>query len=243
MSATTDFIPAIDIIGGRCVRLTKGDYSKQSTYGDPVAMAQAFEDAGCKRLHVVDLDGARSKHIVNSATLRAITSATHLIVDFGGGIKSDEDIEEAFDSGAAMVTIGSVAITNPEKVEQWIGRYGAERIILGADARYGRIAINGWQEDSGEELAAFIRRYVEKGISKALCTDISRDGTLAGPNLALYKSIMSTFPTLYLIVSGGISSAEDLKAVEAAGLPAVVFGKAFYEGKITLEDIRCLQRG
>lgn len=243
MTATTDFIPAIDIIGGRCVRLTKGDYNQQSTYGDPVAMAQAFEDAGCKRLHVVDLDGARSRHIVNSATLRAITSATKLTVDFGGGIKSDEDIEEAFDSGAAMVTVGSIAITHPATTERWIGRYGAERIILGADAKDGRIAINGWKDDSGEDLTTFIRRYVEKGITKVLCTDISRDGTLSGPNIALYENLMEAFPNLYLIVSGGIGTVEDLKAVEAASLPAVVFGKAFYEGKITIDELRCLQKG
>lgn len=237
-----EIIPAIDIIDGKCVRLTQGDYDTKTVYGDPVDMAMAFEDTGCRRLHVVDLDGAKSRHVVNISALRKITSRTRLTVDFGGGVKTDEDIEAAFDAGARMVTAGSVAVTSPETVSAWVSRYGAERIILGADVREGKIAINGWHETTGEDLHAFIRRNKATGITHVLCTDISRDGTLASPRIDLYKSVMRAFPDLYLIVSGGIASADDIRRLDAAGMPAVVFGKAFYEGKITSEDIKTLVR-
>lgn len=236
----TDIIPAIDIIDGACVRLTQGDYNAKSIYGKPIDMALAFEAAGCKRLHMVDLDGAKSRHIVNVDVLKEITSKTSLTVDFGGGIKTDEDIRTAFQCGAAMVTIGSVAVTDPTTTIRWIEQYGADRIILGADVKHGKIAINGWKEESAEDLHDFIGMYVKRGITKVLCTDISRDGTLKGPNISLYESIMEAFPNLYLIVSGGISSAEDIQAVARAGLPAVVFGKAYYEGKITIGEIKTL---
>ena len=227
-------IPAIDIINGQCVRLTKGDYAQKTVYNsNPVEVARHFEELGFKRLHVVDLDGVKSKHIVNTATLKAITQATSLVVDFGGGIKTNEDVHLAFENGAAMVTIGSVAVTNPDLMEHWIDLYGAERIILGADTRNGKLSINGWLEDSDADIITFIGHYYELGIRKVLCTDISKDGTLTGPSIALYQQIMKAYPDLHLIASGGVSSNQDLQDLEAAGIPAVVFGKAFYEGRLT----------
>ena len=228
-----ELIPAIDIIDGQCVRLTQGEYDRKTVYGeDPTVVARRFEELGFKRLHIVDLDGAKSKHIVNSAVLRRITTETHLTVDFGGGIKTDEDIETAFESGAAMVTVGSIAVTEPERFLQWLRRYGPERIVLGADVRQGRISINGWKENSSEELIPFLDNYIQQGVKNVLCTEISRDGTLAGPATELYKRVLEAFPQLYLIASGGVASTEDIFELEAAGLPAVVFGKAFYEGRI-----------
>ena len=233
-----DLIPAIDIIDGKCVRLTKGDYDRKKVYNeDPVAVAVEFERLGFKRLHVVDLDGAKSRHIVNDAVLRAITSATSLIVDFGGGIKTAEDIEKAFDAGAAMVTLGSIAVTNRELCAEWIRKYGAERIILGADVRNGKISINGWKEDSEEELIPFLRKYTEQGIRNVLCTEISKDGTLQGPATELYRQVMQEFPDMHLIASGGVSSHDDIDDLERNGIPAVVFGKAFYEGRIDVAKL------
>ena len=232
-----ELIPAIDIIEGKCVRLTKGDYDTKKVYGDPLEMARRFEDMGLRRLHVVDLDGAKSKHVVNLATLKAITSQTSLIVDFGGGVKADEDLEKAFEAGAAMVTAGSIAITEPERYLGWLAKYGAERLILGADVRNGRISINGWKEDSDVLLEDFLLRYMQAGTKNVLCTEISRDGTLAGPAIDLYSSIMRRYPLCHLIASGGVGSTEDILALEAAGIPAVVFGKAYYEGHIDLEKI------
>ena len=233
-----ELIPAIDIIGGKCVRLAKGDYDKKTEYNEsPVDVAKAFQQMGFRRLHIVDLDGARSKHIVNSKILNDIASATTLQIDFGGGIKSDADISTAFDYGASMITIGSLAVTDKEKVFSWIDRYGAEKIIIGADVKGTTIAVNGWQEESSEELLPFISKYVQRGISKFLCTDISRDGMLNGPSVDLYKTILSEFPNLHLIASGGVSSNEDIYNLEAEGVPAVVFGKAFYEGKINVKQL------
>ena len=232
-----ELIPAIDIINGQCVRLTKGDYDQKTVYGEPLDMALEFERIGYKRLHVVDLDGAKSKHIVNSSVLRRITTETHLMVDFGGGIKTDEDIEKAFASGASMVTIGSIAVTQPELFMGWLKRYGAEKIILGADVRHGKISINGWKEDSGEDLLPFLKKYVDAGVRNVLCTEISKDGTLSGPAIDLYKDIMAEYPQLHLIASGGVSSKEDIEALDAAGIPAVVFGKAIYEGRIDLREL------
>jgi phosphoribosylformimino-5-aminoimidazole carboxamide ribotide isomerase len=203
-------------------------------------MALEFERIGFKRLHVVDLDGAKSKHIVNENVLKAITTATSLTVDFGGGIKTDEDIEKAFAAGAAMVTVGSVAVTNPDLFMGWLEKFGAERMILGADVRHGKISINGWKEDSGEDLLPFLQKYVDAGVRNVLCTEISKDGTLAGPAVELYKDIMDAYPQLHLIASGGVSSKEDIEGLDAAGIPAVVFGKAIYEGRIDLREIRSL---
>lgn len=231
-----ELIPAIDIIEGKCVRLTKGDYDTKKVYGDPVEMAVRFQQLGFSRLHVVDLDGAKSRHVVNIDALRGITSATDLTVDFGGGVKTDEDLEKAFAAGAGMVTAGSIAVTDPDKVLSWIGKFGAGRLILGADVRNGKISINGWKEDSQEDLIPFLKRYVDAGIRNVLCTEISKDGTLEGPAIELYREIMRHYPTMHLIASGGVGCDDDIRALDDAGIPAVVFGKAFYEGKITIHN-------
>ena len=233
-----ELIPAIDIIEGKCVRLTKGDYDTKKVYGDPLEMAQQFEDLGMRRLHVVDLDGAKSKHVVNLATLKAITSHTNLIVDFGGGVKTDEDLEKAYEAGATMVTAGSIAITDSDRYLGWLEKYGADRLILGADVRNGRVSINGWKEDSDVKLEDFLLRYMNEGTKNVLCTEISKDGTLAGPAIELYQSIMKRYPDCYLIASGGVGSTEDILALDKAGIPAVVFGKAFYEGRINLHKLK-----
>lgn len=233
-----ELIPAIDIINGQCVRLTKGDYKQKKVYhDDPVAVAKNFEALGFRRLHIVDLDGAKSKHIVNDAVLRGITSATSLTVDFGGGIKTEEDIEKAFEAGAAMVTIGSVAVTDPDLFIGWLKKYGPEKLILGADVRNGMISINGWKEDSSEPLLPFLRKYIDAGVVNVLCTEISKDGTLQGPAVALYKEVMANYPQLHLIASGGVSRQEDIEELEREGIPAVVFGKAIYEGRIDLKSL------
>lgn len=233
-----ELIPAIDIINGQCVRLTKGDYNQKTIYrNSPAEVAKEFEGLGFKRLHVVDLDGAKSKHVVNDGVLKAITTQTQMTVDFGGGIKTDEDIQKAFASGASMVTIGSIAVTRPDLFMGWLERYGAEHIILGADVRHGKVSINGWKEDSDEDLLPFLQKYVDAGIRNVLCTEISKDGTLTGPAIDLYKQVMDAYPQLHLIASGGVSSINDIKALHAAGIPAVVFGKAIYEGKINLREL------
>jgi len=232
-----ELIPAIDIIEGQCVRLTKGDYDQKTVYGNPLEMAQEFERIGFRRLHMVDLDGAKSKHIVNDEVLNRITKATNLIVDFGGGIKTDEDIRKAFDNGASMVTVGSIAVTYPKLFLSWVEQYGAERLILGADVRNGKISINGWKEDSTEDLLPFLRRYIDAGVRNVLCTEISKDGTLQGPAIELYQRVMKEYPELQLIASGGVSSIEDINSLDAAGIPAVVFGKAIYEGRIDLQEL------
>ena len=233
-----ELIPAIDIIEGQCVRLTKGDYQQKTVYRDsPAEVAKEFEALGFKRLHVVDLDGAKSKHIVNSEVLSRITAETNLTVDFGGGIKTDEDIEKAFAAGAAMVTVGSIAVTQPDLFMGWLEKYGTDRMILGADVRHGKISINGWKEDSTEDLLPFLRKYIDAGVRNVLCTEISKDGTLAGPAIDLYKQVMDTYPELHLIASGGVSSIDDIIALDAAGIPAVVFGKAIYEGRIDLREL------
>lgn len=238
-----ELIPAIDIIDGQCVRLTKGDYDQKTVYNDsPVEVAKGFEALGFKRLHVVDLDGAKSKHIVNSHVLSRISAETKLTVDFGGGIKTDEDLKKAFASGAAMVTVGSIAVTNPELFMGWLEKYGAERMILGADVRHGKISINGWKEDSSEDLLPFLKKYIEAGVKNVLCTEISKDGTLAGPAIDLYCQVMDAYPQLHLIASGGVSSKEDIIALDAAGIPAVVFGKAIYEGRIDLRELKVMNQ-
>ena len=234
-----ELIPAIDIIDGKCVRLTKGDYDQKTVYRDhPAEVAAEFEEIGFNRLHVVDLDGAKSKHIVNDNVLKAITTKTGLTVDFGGGIKTDEDIEKAFAAGASMVTIGSIAVTQPELFLGWLEKYGPERMILGADVRHGKISINGWKEDSSEDLLPFLKKYVDAGVRNVLCTEISKDGTLTGPAINLYRQIMEAYPELHLIASGGVSSKEDIMALDEAGIPAVVFGKAIYEGRIDLRELK-----
>lgn len=233
-----EIIPAIDMIEGKCVRLTQGDYATRKVYNeDPLEVAKAFEDAGIRRLHVVDLDGAKAGHIVNYRVLEKLAGHTSLVIDFGGGLKQTKDVEIAFDCGAQMVTGGSIAVKDPETFTAWIARFGSERIILGADAKDRRIAINGWEEATDAELLPFIQKYREQGIEKVICTDISRDGMLEGPAVDLYKEILEAVPEIYLIASGGVSSIADIEKLAEANVPAVIFGKVLYEGRITLKEL------
>lgn len=233
-----ELIPAIDIIGGRLVRLTKGDYDSEKIYSEhPLEMAKQFEDYGFRRLHLVDLDGAKSRHIVNSRVLENIATHTSLIIDFGGGIKTEEDLHEAFNAGAAMVTVGSLSATAPDTFLAWTEKYGAERFILGADVDNEEIKINGWKEGNDIKLFPFLENFHTHGLRNVLCTDIAQDGTLKGPAVDLYKKIMQHFPNCHLIASGGVGSEADIAALETAGIPAVVFGKAIYEGRIDLREL------
>ena len=233
-----ELIPAIDIIDGKCVRLTKGDYGQKKVYNEnPLAVAREMERYGFRRLHVVDLDGAKSKNIVNIDVLKQITEYTGLTVDFGGGIKTEDDIRMAFDCGAHMVTIGSVAVTCPEMFMAWLDKFGSERIILGADVRNGMISINGWKEDTGTPLLPFLKSYIDNGVKNILCTEISKDGTLGGPAIELYRRIMGEYPHINLIASGGVSCMDDIDDLDKAGIPSVVFGKAIYEGRIDMNRL------
>ena len=233
-----EIIPAIDIIDGKCVRLSQGDYNQKKVYNEnPLEVAKMFEDHGIRRLHLVDLDGAKAHHIVNYRVLNNIASKTSLIIDFGGGLKSENDLEIAFESGANMITGGSIAVKNPEIFEGWIEKFGSSRIILGADAKDNKIAITGWLESTEEEILPFIYGWREKGVHKVICTDISRDGMLKGPSIELYKKICQDDPGIYLIASGGISCIKDIEELEMAHIPSVIIGKAIYEGKIELKDL------
>lgn len=232
-----ELIPAIDIIEGKCVRLTQGDYSTKKVYNeDPLEVAKAFEDHGMRRLHVVDLDGARQGRIINYRILERLAVRTALIIDFGGGLKHESDVAIAFESGAQMITGGSIAVKDPEVFTSWIKKYGSNKIILGADAKDKRIAISGWEEKTEIELIPFIEDYHKKGITKVICTDISRDGMLQGPAVDLYKEIREAVE-VYVIASGGVSSIEDIDRLVEAKIPAVIFGKAIYEGRIQLKDL------
>ncbi|MDG1278574.1 MAG: 1-(5-phosphoribosyl)-5-[(5-phosphoribosylamino)methylideneamino]imidazole-4-carboxamide isomerase [Algoriphagus sp.] len=231
-------IPAIDLIGGKCVRLSQGDYSSKKEYhDDPVEMAKRFEGAGISRLHLVDLDGAKAKKIINGAVLEGICSQTSLTVDFGGGIQANEEIEKAFELGASQVTGGSIAVKNLSLFQEWIKSYGAERIILGADAKDRKIAVGGWEETTKVDLIPFIKDYVAKGISYVICTDVAKDGLLQGPSTDLYKEILEEIPGVKLIASGGVSSMKDLEELERAGVYGAIVGKAYYEGRVTLEEL------
>lgn len=233
-----ELIPAIDIIDGKCVRLTQGDYDSKKVYNeDPLEVAKSFEGCGLKRLHVVDLDGAREGRIINYRILERIAVNTSLYIDFGGGLKCDKDLEIAFDCGAQMITGGSIAVKSPEVFDEWLKRFGNERIILGADAKNEKIAVGGWQETTTKDLIPFMEEYHNKGITKVICTDISRDGMLQGPSTALYKKIREALPDIYLIASGGIGSVQDIEELDNAGIPAVIFGKAVYEGRITWQEL------
>ena len=233
-----EIIPAIDILDGKCVRLSQGDYDRKTIYNeDPLEVAKLFEAYGLQRLHLVDLDGARAHHIVNHKVLERIALHTTLTIDFGGGLKSDMDLDIAFESGADMITGGSIAVKSPAVMHRWIETYGSDRIILGADAIDGKIAVSGWTEDSGLDLFQFIEHWKGKGINKVISTDISRDGMLTGPAIALYQEILAKIPGIYLIASGGVGSLQDLLDLEKSGVPSVIVGKAIYEGKITLEEI------
>jgi phosphoribosylformimino-5-aminoimidazole carboxamide ribotide isomerase len=231
-------IPAIDLIGGKCVRLSQGDYSSKKEYhDDPLEMAKRFEGVGIQRLHLVDLDGAKAKKIINGSVLERISQGTSLQVDFGGGIQADEEIEKAFELGAKQVTGGSIAVKNPELFKSWIKDYGSEKIILGADAKDRKIAVGGWEETTAVDLIPFIQSYVKLGIQYVICTDVAKDGLLQGPSVELYEEILQEIPGLKLIASGGVSSVKDLEVLEKIGVYGTIVGKAYYEGRVTLEEL------
>lgn len=231
-------IPAIDIIDGKCVRLTQGDYTQQKVYNeDPLEVAKAFADAGITRLHLVDLDGARAKHIVNHKVLERIASKTNLHIDFGGGLKHDDDLRIAFECGARQITGGTVAVKDPDLFLSWLEGFGPERIILGADVKNGKIAVSGWEEESQEELLPFLERYLAAGVRYAICTDVSKDGLLAGSARELYAEIRAEFPDLQLIASGGVTAIEEVEELREIGCFGAIIGKAIYEGRIALEDL------
>ncbi|WP_430973502.1 1-(5-phosphoribosyl)-5-[(5-phosphoribosylamino)methylideneamino]imidazole-4-carboxamide isomerase [Sunxiuqinia rutila] len=238
MNNKITIIPAIDLIDAKCVRLSQGDYNQKTVYNEnPLEVAKMFEDAGITRLHLVDLDGAKAQHIVNYKVLEIIAGKTNLVVDFGGGLKSDEDLKIAFESGAQMVTGGSIAVKNRETFLSWIENYGAGKIILGADAKDKKIAVSGWQEVSELSILDFIASYTSQGIQKVISTDIARDGMLTGPSIDLYKEIMAQFEGLELIASGGIATMKDIHELDEMGVPGVITGKAIYENKISLKEI------
>lgn len=231
-------IPAIDIIGGKCVRLSKGDYSTQKTYSENLLdMAKQFEDFGVKYLHVVDLDGAKAKEIINYKTLELLATKTSLIVDFGGGIKSEEDVKIAFNSGAKQITVGSIAAQNPTLMLEWLQKYGSEKIILGADCKDRKIATNGWLESSGDDVVSFIQEYEKNGIVYSIVTDIEKDGMLSGPAFDLYDEILSETNQTKLIASGGITTIDDVLKLSEMGCEGAIIGKAIYEGTINLKDL------
>jgi len=230
-------IPAIDLIDGKCVRLTKGDYNQKKEYNsNPLEVAKAFEGAGITRLHLVDLDGAKAKKLINYPVLEKICSETNLAVDFGGGIQSDEDIKIAFESGAKQITGGSIAIKNEDLFSKWIKTYGTDKIILGSDAIDRKIAVSGWQEKTDTPLFDFIAHYISKGIQYTISTDVSKDGMLQGPAFVMYKDMQSEFKELNIIASGGVSNMEDIYQLQELDIYGVIIGKAFYEGKISLKD-------
>jgi len=231
-------IPAIDIIEGKCVRLTKGDYNTKKIYNEnPVEVAKEFEAAGIQYLHVVDLDGAKASHIVNYKVLEQIASKTNLKIDFGGGLKSDKDLQIAFNSGANQITGGSIAVKKPEIFESWIAKFGADKIILGADCNNEKIAVSGWQEESDLEVIPFIKNYQSKGISYVICTDISKDGMLEGPSFELYQRILENTPKIKLIASGGISTFDEIPKLADMNCEGVIIGKAIYENRISLKQL------
>ena len=231
-------IPAIDIIDGKCVRLSKGDYDTKKIYNEnPVEVAKEFEDFGIQYLHLVDLDGAKAKKIINQKVIENIAKKTNLIIDFGGGIRSEEDLQKAFDSGAKKVTLGSVAVVNPELCLTWLEKFGAEKLILGADCLDRKIKTSGWLENSETDVVDFIKEYQKKGFKEVVCTDISKDGMLQGPSTALYQEIIEN-STIELIASGGISNIEDVQKMKEIGCAGTIIGKAIYEGRISLEDLR-----
>ena len=230
-------IPAIDIIDGKCVRLSKGDYETKKIYNEnPVEVAKEFEDFGIQYLHLVDLDGAKAKKIINQKVIENIAKNTNLIVDFGGGIRSEEDLQKVFDSGAKKVTLGSIAVVNPELCLAWLEKFGAEKLILGADCLDKKIKTSGWLENSETDVVDFIKEYQKKGFKEVVCTDISKDGMLQGPSTALYQEILEN-STIELIASGGISNIEDVQKMKKIGCAGTIIGKAIYEGKISLEQL------
>lgn len=236
-----EIIPAIDIIDGKCVRLTHGDYSQKKIYKEhPLEVAKEFEDAGIKRLHLVDLDGARAGAVKNWKVLEVIAGKTSLVIDFGGGIKTEKDAQIVFDSGAALVTVGSIAVKDEPLFTGWLQTYGAEKFLLGADVKDEKITVGGWLEQTDIWIYDFIEKYSTKGLTQIFCTDVSRDGALGGPSTALYKNIVEKFPGLHFIASGGVSSMDDLYLLEEIGCKGVIIGKAIYEGRIQLAQLKKL---
>ncbi|TAH56711.1 MAG: 1-(5-phosphoribosyl)-5-[(5-phosphoribosylamino)methylideneamino]imidazole-4-carboxamide isomerase [Sphaerochaeta sp.] len=236
-----DLIPAIDLIEGKVVRLAQGDYDQKTIYSsNPLEVAKAFEDHGIRRLHVVDLEGAKGGGIVNLETLETLARNTVLIIDFGGGIKKEEDLRQAFDAGARYVTVGSIAVTEPALVKEWIQRFGSDRLILGADSKGGIIRTHGWLKESGLDVQSFIESYLHEGLDTVICTDIAKDGMLSGPSYELYGKLLGAMPSLKLIASGGVSSIRDLERLRDLGMDGAIIGRALYEGTITLDELaRC----
>ena len=234
-----ELIPAIDLIDGKCVRLTQGDYSQKTIYNEnPLEIAKQFEDIGIKRLHLVDLDGAKKGEVVNLKVLENIASQTKLVIDFGGGIKNNDSIEKVFNAGAALATIGSIAVKQPDVLFSWVKKYGADKIMLGADVKDENIAIGGWLQSTDINVIDFIKINFFEGITNIFCTDISKDGLLQGPSIELYKKIIEEIPELKLIASGGVSEMKDVKELEKIGCGGVIIGKAIYEGRITIEELK-----
>ena len=232
-------VPAIDIIDGKCVRLTEGDYAQKTIYNEnPLEVAKAFEDAGIKRLHLVDLDGAKAGVVKNWKVLESIALHTKLVIDFGGGIKTDEDVALVFELGASLATIGSIAVANPELFLNWVSTYGAHAFFLGADVKDNLIAVNGWMKTSNISINDFISGYLDKGITNIFCTDVTKDGRLEGPSTVLYQSLLTMFPNLKLVASGGVSSLQDLEVLDRIGCAGAIVGKAIYENRISLKELQ-----
>lgn len=236
-------IPAIDIIDGKCVRLTQGDYAQKKIYNEnPLEVALQFQDAGLQRLHLVDLDGAKAGAVKNWKVLEQLTAKTSMIIDFGGGIKKEEDLRIVFDSGAALATIGSLAVKEESKFVGWLQSYGASKFLLGADVKDEKIAIGGWLETTDIDVSDFIQKYSTRGITQLFCTDVSKDGKLEGPSIALYQKIIEQFPALHFIASGGVSSRADLEQLKEIGCKGAIVGKAIYENRISLEELRLINQ-
>jgi phosphoribosylformimino-5-aminoimidazole carboxamide ribotide isomerase len=236
-----EIIPAIDIIEGKCVRLTQGDYSQKKVYNEnPLEVAKEFEDAGLKRLHLVDLDGAKASQVKNWKVLEVIAAKTSLVIDFGGGVKTEKDVQIIFESGGTMVTIGSMAVKDEETFVNWLKKYGAEKFLLGADVKDEKIAVHGWLETTDVWIYDFIQKYIDHGVQQIFCTDVAKDGALQGPSVELYKSIMQKFPELHFIASGGVSNIEDVYQLKEINCKGVIIGKAIYEGRISLKDLKAI---
>lgn len=238
-----EIIPAIDIIDGKCVRLTHGDYAQKKIYNEhPLEVAKEFEDAGIRRLHLVDLDGAKAGAVKNWKVLEAIAGKTSLVIDFGGGIKTEKDVQIVFDSGAALATVGSIAVKDEQTFTNWLNVFGADKFLLGADVKNEKITVSGWLEQTDIWIYDFIENYIGKGVTQIFCTDVSKDGALEGPSTELYKNIVEKFPSLHFIASGGVSSIEDVYQLQEVGCKGVIIGKAIYEGRIQLNELKKLNR-